>query len=840
MPVVATRSGDGDSEAPEASRRRREFVDQPGQGGKLRASAPEEAKASPWRNRLKWRPGRRFRPSIRTRVLAIVLIPSAALLATGATVAAVLVSEGLSARTYADRFARFSEPAVQFQSAVQAERSTSLRAISGDPQAAAGLRATRDRTDFMVGQLAALTADVTELNPDAAGQAIASFGTLGARLPLIRQSVDVHQASANDVDDFYTKFTRVAVTGLEGTARSSPDPAAAVEDITATDLFWASDAQSRAAGLASAALAQGVLSPADRLTQAQLAGTYRNQLNAVSTRLTQDERAQYEALINSNEWRVATSAEDNLAQRGTLNVAMADWQTAEDHVSSVLLSLFGNHFRYSGTVAKNAADTTLLQSILAGVAVILVAIAAFLVATRLANALVRRLRSLRTKTLELADEKLPSMVQRLHDGEPVDVEAEMTVVDDGRDEIGQVAEAFNTAQRTAIEAAASEAKTRGGINKVFLDIAHRSQIVVHRQLEVLDVAEAKQGDPEHLEMLFKLDHLATRARRNAENLLILGGGQPGRKWRNPVALEEIVRSAISETEGFERVSAVRLPEVRVLGSVVADLVHLLAELVDNAISFSPPDAPVTVRGNLVGKGAVIEIEDQGLGIEFDERERLNETLRHPPAFQELALAGQRNLGLFVIGQLAQRHGISITLLESAYGGVKAIALIPSKVLDEGNHPPEATGDGEVPPSPRVGRHHQRPSFLPEAVQDPVPRMPVEQNEEELRQWPVEEPPAGPDSRPPARTSIFDSFDSLPPVEAPQPRPTARTKAPLPRRQRQANLAPQLQLDNEQQQPKGPTAGSPKRVRSPEDARKSMGSFQRGTSQARDTSGQRNR
>lgn len=175
-------------------------------------------------------------------------------------------------------------------------------------------------------------------------------------------------------------------------------------------------------------------------------------------------------------------------------------------------------------------------------------------------------------------------------------------MDEGTNEIGDVAEAFNAAERTAVASAAPEARTRSGINRVFLDIARRSQAVVNRQLEILDVAEAKQGAPEHPELLFKLDHLATHARRNAESLLILGGGQPGRKWRKPVALEEIVRSGISETEDFARVSAVRLPDVRIQGAAVADLLNLLAERVDNARSFSPPGAPVTVRGNIAMAG----------------------------------------------------------------------------------------------------------------------------------------------------------------------------------------------------------------------------------------------
>ena len=254
---------------------------------------------------------------------------------------------------------------------------------------------------------------------------------------------------------------------------------------------------------------------------------------------------------------------------------------------------------------------------------------------------------------------LPSLVTRIGNGELVNVESEMTPLEYGSDEIGQVAEAFNTAQRTAVAAAVAEARTRGGINKVFLDIAHRSQLVVYRQLELLDVAEARQGDPEHLELLFQLDHLATRARRNAENLLILGGGQPGRKWRQAAALEDIVRSAVSETEQFARVSTVRLPEVQVLGAAVGDLIHLLAELVDNATSFSPPESAVWVRGNVVGKGVVVEVEDQGLGIEFSERERLSAALRDPPDFQSMAVSGPAAPGPVrgrPAGAAARHHG----------------------------------------------------------------------------------------------------------------------------------------------------------------------------------------
>ena len=234
-----------------------------------------------------------------------------------------------------------------------------------------------------------------------------------------------------------------------------------------------------------------------------------------------------------------------------------------------------------------------------------------------------------------------------------------------------------TEARAAQQAAALE-----DINAVFLNIAHRSQAIVHRQLQVLDKAERAEEDPDQLGLLFQLDHLTTRERRNAENLIILGGGQPGRQWRNPVPLLELVRSAASETEQYTRVALGRMPRMMVAGRAVGDLIHLIAELLDNATSFSPPDARIDVRGNRVGKGVVLEIEDQGLGIEPERMEQLNEMLRSDSNIGPSAKSQDWRLGLFVVSRLARRHGINVTLVESAYGGVRAIALIPMTLLTD--------------------------------------------------------------------------------------------------------------------------------------------------------------
>jgi hypothetical protein len=269
----------------------------------------------------------------------------------------------------------------------------------------------------------------------------------------------------------------------------------------------------------------------------------------------------------------------------------------------------------------------------------------------------------------------------------------------------------------------------------------------------------------------------------------------------------------------------------VSGVVVGDLIHLLAELVDNAAAFSPPDAAVTVRGNVVGKGVVVEVDDQGLGIEFAERERFNEMLRHPPDFQAMARSGQRHLGLFVVGQLAQRHGIAVSLLESAYGGIKAIVLIPSNVIEA-----EGAAGGDSPATSRPGRHEQPQQAPAKAAPMPVPQA----RGREVVDWRAgsAEPASPPQSRPGAQAPGV-SLLLLGTGPSPVPRSDwlhqeGGNRAPLPRRERLASLAPGLRPD-------APAAASsrPRRLRSPEEARSSMSAFQRGTQLGRDDSGQDN-
>ncbi|GAB3281821.1 ATP-binding protein [Kineosporia babensis] len=370
--------------------------------------------------------------------------------------------------------------------------------------------------------------------------------------------------------------------------------------------------------------------------------------------------------------------------KAQLPVTLQEWEAANDEVIQALTDMAMLHLDYSSTLAVDAAERDVNYAVYGGAAAVLFGIIIFLLTTRESNRLAGRLRGLRDETLDLAQNRLPTLVQGLRAGEVDEEHRTMPKLSYGADEIGEVADAFNQAQSVAVSAAVQEAETRAGLREVFLNIAYRSQVIVHRQLGVLEKAERFEEDPEQIELLFELDHLATRARRNAENLVILGGGQPGRRWRNSVELLQVVRSSISEAQDYARVSIGRLPRLSINGGAVADVIHLLAELVDNATSFSPPMSKVEVRGNLVGKGLVLEIEDQGLGIPADKLEELNKMLNEAPDFHALTLREEPRLGMFVVAQLAAGQNIRVTLTPSpAYGGTKAVVLIPAELFDAG-------------------------------------------------------------------------------------------------------------------------------------------------------------
>ncbi|WP_417774523.1 ATP-binding protein [Streptacidiphilus monticola] len=448
---------------------------------------------------------------------------------------------------------------------------------------------------------------------------------------------------------------------------------------------------------------------------------------------------------------------------------------------------------------------------------LLAVVVSLVISVRIGRGLVGELLGLRNSALDLAGSRLPAAMRRLRAGEEIDIDAEAPVVEAGEDEIGQVGEALNSVQRAALQAAVERAEVLSGVSGVFVNLARRSQVLVHRQLTLLDQMERRTEDPAELEDLFRLDHLTTRMRRHAEGLIILSGAAPGRAWRKPVPLLDVVRSAVAEVEDYARVEVRRLPRVAVVGAAVADLTHLIAELVENATAFSPPHTRVLVTGEQVGTGYAIEIEDRGLGMG---KEAIAEANRRIADAQQADLFDSDRLGLFVVSRLARRHDVKVSLRTSAYRGTTAVLLLPNAVLDTGRGALPATaaeGPGAESVDASFGPHF-RAQFAAQEV--PLPPVPV-------GAAPVAVPTSPPafvavaEPEPRVRTLRTEPQQPEPPAAEP-PRPaTPLHPAPagageeLPRRVRQASLAVQLRDVPEigaDQPPGGAAERSPEQVR----------------------------
>src|SRR5262249_31531854 len=247
-----------------------------------------------------------------------------------------------------------------------------------------------------------------------------------------------------------------------------------------------------------------------------------------------------------------------------------------------------------------------------------------------------------------------------------------------KDEFGQVTEAFSGVPLEAFRTAAEQAALLPAVSTMFVNLARRSQILVDRLIGHLDRLERGEEDPDRLAELFQLDHLATRMRRNDENLLVLAGADSTRVQREPAALIDVLRAAQSEVEHYTRIAFGLIDRAVVVdAAAVTDLVHLVAELFDNATAFSPPDSSVIVEARRVGDRAVLYVEDRGIGISSEQLAELNERLATPP---EMDVAVSRMMGLVVVARLAARHGVRVELRSSHERGTVADVLLPASVL----------------------------------------------------------------------------------------------------------------------------------------------------------------
>ncbi|WP_171172313.1 nitrate- and nitrite sensing domain-containing protein [Streptomyces sp. I05A-00742] len=503
------------------------------------------------------------------------------------------------------------------------------------------------------------------------------------------------------------------------------------------------------------------------------------------------------------------------------------------------------------------ATWVLTKAAVAGVLGLAALICSVVVSWRVGRGLVRDLRELRREAHEVSGVRLPAVLRRLAAGEQVDVETEAPRLEYPTDELGQVGRALNSLQRAAVEAAVKQAEMRRGVSDVFVNIARRSQVLLHRQLALLDTMERRTEDADELADLFRLDHLTTRMRRHAEGLVILSGATPSRQWRKPVQLMDVVRAAVSEVEAYERIELRRLPPLAVPGPAVADLTHLLAELLENATVFSPPHTAVQVLGERVPNGFTLEIHDRGLGMSADTLLEANLGLAEAPEFD---LSDTDRLGLFVVSRLARRQGVRVSLQPSPYGGTTAVVLLPAKLIGEPSvedAPPGRTlrkpgrADGPVELEPPLSPLESPAPLTPRDTVDP--RDPLVVLDAPVHTYPGDEPGArllrGLGTPPPARPQDRRPGEGHPPAgglpRRPRPpvlvsdhgrpvggppdlldEPTPPTG--LPRRVRQAGLSPLLR--DSARAAAEPTTHET--ARDPEEVRARMASLQRGWQRGR--------
>ncbi|PWI20106.1 ATPase [Streptomyces sp. Act143] len=783
--------------------------------------------------------GWRIRPrTVRAKIVCLLMVPVVSLLALWAY-ATVTTAQDVSRLRQLQRVdTGIRTPVAAAVAALQAERAAAVR-YATDPADNRGsdLKTLADRTDKAVAKLRLgegnTVADSEEL-PAGVARRLETFVSGAEDLGSLRTAVLDRRAGW---DETYGRYTRTistafavggALTGIQD-AELGSDARVLLEFSRAGEALAQEDVV-----LSSARLAGRLDGTRLRLFTGAV-DTRRALTDAAVADLRGSERTAWQDLADGGDYVAVATVEDRVLTRraGAAAIAAAPeaaWAKAHARVQDGMRAIEADAGR---GVADRADPYTRGLLTPAGAAVLfgLAAVAASLViSVRIGRGLVVELVSLRNSALEIARRKLPEAMRKLRAGEEIDVHAEAPSGPPSEDETGQVAEALGTVHRAALRAAVERAELASGISGVFVNLARRSQVLVHRQLSLLDSMERRSEDPGELSDLFRLDHLTTRMRRHAESLIILSGAAPGRAWRMPVSLTNVVRAAVSEVEDYARVEVRQLPEAAVVGGAVADLTHLLAELVENAAQFSPPHTRVRVTGEPVGNGYAVEVEDRGLGMG---RETLAEANRRIAQSEALDLFDSDRLGLFVVSRLSARHGIKVHLRTSPYGGTTAVVLLPTALLHGGAEERSLRQAAEpereytrVPGAARlqesVHASADRPALVP-----PAP-APVE-----TRTTARAENSAAARAESEATARAASAGDTPPPgvatlrLHRPQEDPEGPDASDdLPRRVRQASLAPQLRAPRTEEPEPQPTPRDDDR-RTPELVRDRMAAYRDG-------------
>ncbi|MGM1065431.1 sensor histidine kinase, partial [Saccharothrix sp. Mg75] len=485
-------------------------------------------------------------------------------------------------------------------------------------------------------------------------------GGIGGYTVVLRALLDFDQAMVGDFGD----------PALSGTATALHNLAMAGEQVS-----W-----QQATILAG--ISRGALLDTERTSLEQSWTRQQDKLADFSAVATPEQQADYRAAVSGPDVdtrnRLLQDVRANpAAVRGGVDVDR--WNSGSEGTTKQLGVVMRGLEARLDTTASRLQDAT---SDLAGAAsVILLAslFAAAAIGFVVGSYLLRSLRALRTAALDVAEHRLPALVAQLREDAAHDIAVEPVPVHT-REELGQLARAFDAVHRQAVSSAAEQADLRTGMRNAFINLSRRSQGLVERQLKLMEELERQEENPEQLANLFKLDNLATRMRRNNENLMVLSGSDVARRFTRPVPLGDVLRAAASEIEQYQRVVVQTTPSVEVVGYAAGDLVRLVAELLDNATTFSPPRTQVVVGGRArPGGGVLVDVLDQGVGMSEEDLAQANRRVELAAGDESGELPVSRQLGLYVVGRLAGRHGVEVVLREQG-DGLRAVVALPAELV----------------------------------------------------------------------------------------------------------------------------------------------------------------
>jgi len=629
-----------------------------------------------------------FRRPVRSRPIRLFLIsmfavPLVSLVALWGFAASITVRNAISDHRYNVSAAAIASGVQGLTIALPQERLQSyLWLIGGRTTSNASVLAARKAVDQEIpAARAALHAEQGQLSAQSRSALNTLFTEVG-RLGTTRAAIDsgamtpsaAFSTYSNIIDELYLFFD---------SAIQDRGASLAGVSVGAADSGYAAEMAGREAVLVGGALLdRGQMTEAVREQFASSAANRHLLMNEALALLTPSLRAGFLSIENSPAYQQFQAMENqilaSMGDIGPLPVSPTTWQSATGAVLAAMEKAETGNGALLTSMSASQSDRLVTEAVLAGGLGLAAVVASVFLLVWFGRKVTGDLGRLNDSVRGMAEERLPRVVEQLRRGDDVDVLAESPPPGTSSiQEISQVAESFGTVQAAAVAAAVDQARLRKAVNQVFLNISMRNQSLLHRQLGMLDSMERRTSEPEALADLFRLDHLTTRMRRHAEGLIILSGATPGRGWRDPVPVVDVLRAAVAEVEDYVRVDVTSESGDLVAGNAVSDVIHLVAELVENATVFSPPNTRIEVRADRVGTGLVAEIEDRGLGLSAEDLAGINQRLASTPEFD---LARSEQLGLFVVSQLAARHDITVSLRRSMYGGTTAVVLLPFGVI----------------------------------------------------------------------------------------------------------------------------------------------------------------